>query len=136
MPRKAPTKKPVASAPNPEQGQVAAAPPPAHAPEVCGHVNRHSVGLDKKLDNMSCDLRPGHHGDHEGWHTEYQRHDETRIVKGEEETFAVYEAVDIRRQWSDAAGIPVAEIPPPPPPEQPTMAALDKRVMRLEGRPK
>jgi hypothetical protein len=106
--------------------------PPAPEIELCGHVNRHSLGLDKKQDGLACDLRKGHHGDHEGWHIEYEKHEVTKIVKGEEETNIVYEPVQVRRQWGDAAGVPVSEIPAPPPVSQPTMASLEQRVQKLE----
>ncbi len=36
--------------------------------EVCGHINKHSFGVDGKPDNPVCFLKPGHDGLHRGKH--------------------------------------------------------------------
>jgi len=100
--------------------------------KVCGHVNMHSIGVDKKLDKMSCDLKPGHDGDHSGVHEELQRTEETEYVNGEEITRVKYFPVERRCAWSDMAGTPVSEMPKPDPVRPPTMLELQGRIEQLE----
>jgi hypothetical protein len=100
---------------------------------ACGHVNRHSIGLDKKPDNVACDLPKGHGGDHEGEHEEYVKEYDTRIENGIEITRTILVAVKRRVQWGDMAGIPFSQIPRPLPPAPPTVANLEKRLRSLEA---
>ena len=103
------------------------------ASELCGHVNRHSFGTDRKLDNLTCDLLPGHTGDHSAIHKELQRTENAEIIDGKEVTEVTYEEVEIRRGWGDMAGTPVSEIPTPPPAGPLTMLELENRVKQLEA---
>lgn len=132
MATKRKTASPVVREPSAAPEPVVVVAPPA--PKVCGHVNRHSVGLDKKLDYMLCDKPPGHSGDHEGDHLEWEKHEETSIVHGEEEIRVFYAEVVLRRQWNDAAGVEVKNIPPPVAAPQLSLADLERRVSDIERR--
>jgi len=98
----------------------------------CGHINRHSIGLDRKLDNLECDLPQGHEGNHQGNHKEYQKTEDVKIVNGEETITIRYKEVEVRRGWTDMAGTPVSEIPVPDPVKQPTLQDLEDRMKVLE----
>lgn len=100
--------------------------------KLCGHVNKHSLGTDRKPDEMKCDLPDGHAGNHQGVHIELQRVEDAQIVDGSEVISVRYEEVEVRRGWNDMAGVPVSEIPTPKEPSQPTMLELEKRVKELE----
>ena len=101
-------------------------------PALCGHVNRHSLGVNNKLDNLKCDLKNGHSGDHSGVHTELQRAEDTQIINGEEVIKVTYEKVDVRRGWTAMAGTPVSEMPVPPEPKPATLMDIDNRLRKLE----
>jgi len=100
--------------------------------ELCGHVNRHSFGTDRKLDNMVCDLLKGHTGDHSGVHDELVRVENASIVDGREVTSVTYETVQRRCSWNDMAGTPVAELPKPVPVAPLTLIELEQRLNQLE----
>jgi hypothetical protein len=79
-------------------------------PELCGHVNRHSMGVDGLPDNMTCFRPKGHDGLHRGKHlvrfTVHQK-DGKRII-GE----VVRQELVQESEWSDGAGIPFEDTPP------------------------
>lgn len=79
------------------------------ADELCGHINRHSLGVDGLPDNMSCILPKGHPGAHRG------RHLVRRTVHQVEKKHIVGEKVTSEKEeeseWLDGAGIPVDEAP-------------------------
>jgi len=76
--------------------------------ELCGHVNRHSAGVDGLPDNMECFLLKGHEGLHRGKHmTRFVTHKvEKKKIVAELETLRETES-----EWSDGASIPVSAIP-------------------------
>ena len=100
-------------------------------PEICGHVNRHSYGVDRELDNITCDLPKGHDGDHSAMHDELQKTENVKIVDGTEVVSVTYETIQQRRGWTDMAGTPVSQITPGTV-EQPSLEEVEKRVMELE----
>lgn len=102
-------------------------------PNNCGHINRHSIGLDRKPDNVACDKPKGHNGDHEGEHEEYIKFYETTIENGVEITRVKLVAEKRRVQWGDMAGIPFDKIPRPAPLPPPTLSNLAERMARLEN---
>lgn len=82
--------------------------------QLCGHVNRHYTGDHE----MTCDLDPGHEGDH---HAKYFTTDYIAgeiVFSGEKDT-----------HWSDMAGTPVDEIKP----DYVSLARMieDRRVAQL-----
>jgi len=88
-------------------------------PEIilCGHINRHSLGVDGEPDGMTCFLPKGHELNeetklHRGRHmTRYVRH----IKEGKRIVGETYEDRETESEWSDGASIPigpVAEIKP------------------------
>jgi hypothetical protein len=88
--------------------------------EKCGHINRHSIGVDGKPDNLECTLDSGHPGAHSAPHHEIAKQlsgtleDEDRDVfetKYDEQGELYYEGHPLR-SWTDAAGIPAKEIKP------------------------
>lgn len=81
---------------------------------ACGHVNKHSFGIDGKPDNMKCHLPKGHDGPHKGAHVRrvYDRkYVQKRLVD------KTYKDVEEESEWLDGAGeYPTtfpAEIKPP-----------------------
>jgi hypothetical protein len=91
--------------------------------ELCGHINRHSYGIDGQLDNLACDLPKGHAGDHSAMHKEVNvshMRDVNRKVTGE-----IRNEYKVRAYWGDAAGIPVGQLPPTPEIQPPTMLELE-----------
>ena len=84
----------------PEELLVAA--PAADAPGVCGHINRHSYGINGELDNISCTLPAGHSGDHGAPHLE-RDYGEGGAVTWEGERWA---------DWTDMAGTPADQLKP------------------------
>lgn len=95
------------------------------APEVnfCGHVNKHSFGIDGKPDNLQCTLEKGHEGLHSALHHEEGTQLSGMLDTSEQETFEwneerkVYEGY-ILRHWDDMAGIPAKDIKPRNPGEE------------------
>jgi hypothetical protein len=72
--------------------------------KLCGHVNKHSLGLDSLPDNMTCFLPPGHEGPHRGKHktrfVTYKFKDRKVVEKNEE-------IRDAESEWLDEANVPV-----------------------------
>lgn len=100
-----PAKKSIATAP--ETPQEAAA-----VREVlgkCGHVNRHSLGLDNQPDSLACARDSGHDGLHGAAHLEFV---ESTAAAAETIGRKRYERKKVYREWSDMAGIPVSQIQP------------------------
>jgi len=85
--------------------------PVAEAADVCGHINRHSKGIDGKLNYLSCDLEPEHEGFHSAIHytrrlgMSYRDEDNQRKVIRDIE----FEGEE-RVTWTDMAGTPVEDI--------------------------
>lgn len=80
-------------------------------PVVCGHINRHSFGPDNKHDYPTCDLEPGHTGDHHGVHKSMQERE--RFYKQTGELLKVeYDIVDRDAWWTDMAGTPAEDLKP------------------------
>lgn len=89
--------------------------------DLCGHINRHSYGVDGKPDELSCDLPLGHEGNHGAWHYEEGTQLSSMLTDDESQKFEVKYMDDdgkplyagtIRREWNDMAGIPANEIKP------------------------
>jgi len=84
--------------------------------ELCGHINRHSLGLDGKPDNLACTLPKGHTGNHSAEHYEVatqvsgmledvQSMEFNQLPDGKME-------ITTLREWGDMAGIPAKDIVP------------------------
>lgn len=71
---------------------------------VCGHVNRHSVGVDGQLDNIKCYLPTGHAGPHRGKHMQRFSH---HVVEKKHIVAEPYEDKEVESEWLDGAGVPV-----------------------------
>lgn len=82
---------------------------------VCGHINRHSIGMDGVLDNLACERELGHDGDHGAWH--YEIHFGPSL-RDEVNPRIMHPQInfegDVWGEWSDMAGTPVSEIKPEP----------------------
>lgn len=89
----------------------------------CKHVNRHSYGIDGKLDNLECVLEEGHDGLHEAPHYEVATQLSGTLDEEDTSTFNVvtdkngnvYYEGTVTRRWSDAAGVPAKDIKPESP---------------------
>lgn len=88
--------------------------------EKCGHINRHSIGVDGKPDNLECTLPAGHSGPHSAPHHEIAKQMSASLAGGSADEFepvrdeygnVLYEGTPVR-SWGDAAGIPPGEIVP------------------------
>lgn len=108
--------------------------------EKCGHVNRHSYGVNHKLDNLACEKAAGHDGLHGALHDE----ETSRLGEGvSAEQAAQFEYIElppqyagqaprgiykgrIWREWSDAAGTPAKDIVPVSPGIEIIQADLSK----------
>lgn len=76
--------------------------------ELCGHVNQHSIGLDRKLSKLKCVLPAGHKGDHEApYETLGYASPETPPEKIFKKGGKEYARVIEQAYWSDDAGTPV-----------------------------
>ena len=75
----------------------------------CGHINRHSLGLDNKADNLACTRDRGHDGLHGADHLELV---ESTAANAEAIGRKRYERKKVFREWSDQAGTPVSQIQP------------------------
>ena len=73
----------------------------------CGHLTRHSHGIDGKHDNLACTREPGHDGNHGAEHLELVESPVGTIEIGRKK----YVKKNIYREWSDVAGTPVSQIP-------------------------
>ncbi len=76
--------------------------------DLCGHVNRHRFGTDGNLQELTCDLKPEHAGDH---HAKCMVNvpDYTTNEKGIV-TSVKYHQEERDGYWTDAAGTPVKDI--------------------------
>lgn len=75
------------------------------AVELCGHINRHSNGVDGKPDNLACEKPLGHSGNHGAMHEELRSFGEGGGTEPKGFTW---------REWLDIAGTPVDQIKPDP----------------------
>lgn len=91
--------------------------------EKCGHINRHSVGVDGKPDNLECTLPAGHSGPHSAPHHEVAKQMSASLAGNSADQFepvvdqlgnVLYEGNPVR-YWTDAAGVPANEIVPASP---------------------
>jgi hypothetical protein len=87
-------------------------------PKLCGHINRHSHGIDNKPDNLSCTMPLGHTGDHGALHKEasyssvtVKDTDRSKPRPTGKHNIIEYE---VFAYWNDMAGTPVDQIKPPP----------------------
>lgn len=86
----------------------------------CGHVNKHSRGVDGKPDNLECHLEAGHSGPHEAYHFESTTQLSPMLTEEEQNKFEIVEKDDgktyyegkLLRHWTDMAGTPTNEIIP------------------------
>lgn len=86
---------------------------------ICGHVNRHSFGVDGKPDNPTCFLEAGHTPPHKGKHLRRNyRYD--RVGKKFVSVF-VGDVEEIA-EWHDGAG----EVPTSFPPEIPAKTLAEE----------
>jgi hypothetical protein len=92
----------------------------------CGHVNKHSLGVDRKPDNLACTLEKGHEGNHSALHFESSTQLSPMLSEAEQNKYNIIDGDDgktyyegyIERHWTDDAGIPASEIKPRSPGEQ------------------
>jgi hypothetical protein len=97
----------------------------------CGHINRHSIGIDNKPDNPACDLPKGHAGDHHGVHKmkvereRFYERETGRLLKIE------YDEAEAETHWSDMAGTPVKDIKPGPLPSRSKKSEIMQVVEQL-----
>ena len=97
--------------------------PKVEKEKVCGHINRHSYGVDGKLDNLACVLPTGHRGDHSAPHVEESithMREKTGRITGE-----IRDKKTVTAFWGDMAGTPVDQIPVPKEIKPPSMAELE-----------
>lgn len=93
---------------------------PEETGELCGHINRHSYGVNGKLDNLSCEKEKGHEGNHGAWH--FERHYGPALQ--DDINPRIYHPQlswegDRWTEWNDDAGTPVELIKPKPLPRKP-----------------
>ena len=82
---------------------------------ICGHINKHHIGLSGRLEALTCELPDGHEGDHEADYECLRVTDGSieqedlphKTVGGKE-----YVVTTERAEWSDGAEIPAREIKP------------------------
>jgi hypothetical protein len=117
---------------------------------ICGHVNRHSFGVDGKPDNLQCTLPKGHDGLHSAQHYEGGTQLSGMLSADDLEAFVWNEETEryegiILRHWNDMAGIPAKDIKPAKPGEtllnadhmfgvgqQERISELEAKLARLE----
>lgn len=87
---------------------------------ICGHINKHFHGVDGRLADLSCTLLAEHDGDHCASAPALRQVEDnfetaTRVEEGAKKyTIAgkLYITTVEDAFWSDAAGVPAAEIEP------------------------
>lgn len=78
--------------------------------ELCQSVDRHSIGVDGKPDNVKCILPEGHAGDHKGVH---QKRVEKRKIYDQvygKHIDTEYEVIETDVYWNNAAEVPAKDI--------------------------
>ena len=111
----------------------------------CGHVNRHSFGMDGKPDNLACTLEKGHTGDHCAVHDERATSISGALTPEEMNNYKdaiidgkKYYVASVNRFWKDIAGTPANEIKPGSPGEElvqykdPEIASQAKEIAELK----
>jgi hypothetical protein len=95
---------------------------PPVKPLLCGHINKHHRGINGRLEDLACTLPDGHDGDHQAEYDclrpfdgSYEHAQLPRVAMSQKiinNALVPSEYVKVKETafWSDAAGVPAAQI--------------------------